>query len=143
VPKNKELPSLDGSRTAGNLRRAFALEAALASQYLYCAALAEYEGLEKASALFKELAAGGTQSAHGSFDFLKHAADPESGLTVGATAKNVELLLQNEAALSARDYPAMAAAARQEGFHDAAAWFDTLEKLKRSHARRLKKLSRG
>jgi rubrerythrin len=142
--KAKAAPApLEGSRTAANLRKAFAAEAALVFQHLYCATLAEYEGLDKASSLFKELAEGGTTTVHGCFDFLKLSADPESGLSIGSTTKNLELLLQSEAGLAGRSYPEMAAAARQEGLHDAASWFDTLAKLKRSHARKLKRLARG
>ena len=37
-------------------------------------------------------------------------------------------------------YPEMAKKARQEGFPDIAGWFDTLEKLKRSHVRKLRKV---
>ena len=127
---------LEGSRTIANLRRAFAGEAAFVFRYLYCAALADYEGFDEHSILFKEIAEGGTTSVHGCFD-------EESGLSVGSTPKNLERLLQEESDLSGRAYPEMAGVARQEGFSDIASWFDTLEKLKRSHARKLKRLARG
>lgn len=134
---------LEGSRTSANLRRAFAGEAAIVFRYLYCAALAEYEGFDQHSNLFKEIAEGGTTSVHGCFDLLALVPEPESGLSLGSTPKNLERLLQEESVLSGRAYPEMAGVARQEGFSDIASWFDTLGKLKRSHARKLKRLARG
>jgi len=134
---------LEGSRTIANLRRAFAGEAAFVFRYLYCAALADYEGFDEHSILFKEIAEGGTTSVHGCFDLFALVRDEESGLSVGSTPKNLERLLQEESDLSGRAYPEMAGVARQEGFSDIASWFDTLEKLKRSHARKLKRLARG
>lgn len=142
-PDAEEPTRLEGSRTIANLRHAFAGEAACVFRYLYCAALAEYEGLDKHSALFKEIAEGGTTSVHGCFDFLALVRDPESGLSVGSTPKNLERLLQEESDLSGRAYPEMAGVARQEGFSDIASWFDTLAKLKRSHACKLKRFVRG
>jgi rubrerythrin len=141
---SKNLPSaLAGSRTYENLRRAFGEEAALSQRYLYYAELAEFEGLEKHAALFRRLAEGGNVSVQGCFDFLKLAKDPESGIPVGGTLKNLESLLQTEARQSGSAYPDMAKTARREGFPDIAAWFDTLEKLKRAHVRKLRKLSNG
>ncbi len=129
------------SRTFENLRAAFAEEAALAYRYLYFSVLADFEGLDRHSALFKEIAEGGEDFVQGCFDFLKLARDPDSGLAVGGTLKNMESLLQIEARQQGRTYPEMAQAARMEGFPDIASWFDTLEKAKRAHVQKLRKLS--
>lgn len=131
---------LEDSRTFENLRKAFAEEAALAFRYLYYAALAEFEGREKHSALFKEIAEGGAQSAHGSFDFLKLVKDPESGIAVGGTLKNLESLVQTETKQFNSTYPEMAKTAREEGLTDIASWFETLEKAKRAHVQKLRSL---
>ncbi len=134
------MENLEDSRTFENLRRAFAEEAALAFRYLYYATLAEFEGMEKHAALFKELAEGGTNNAHGSFDFLKLVRDPDSGIAVGGAFKNLESLVQTETKQFNSTYPEMARTAREEGLTDVASWFETLEKAKRAHVARLKKL---
>lgn len=131
------------SRTFENLRSAFAEEAALAYRCLYFSILADFEGLDRHSALFKEIAEGGESFVQGCFDFLSLARDPDSGLEVGGTLKNLEALLQIKARQHGRTYPEMAKAARAEGFPDIASWFDTLEKAKRAHAQKLRKLSGG
>jgi rubrerythrin len=138
-----EQSELEKSRTFENLRAAFADEAALVFRYLYYASLAEFEGLDRHAALFKELAEGGDSCVQGCFDFLKLARDPDSGIKIGGTLKNLESLRQSETRQHSRTYPEMAKTARAEGFTDVASWFDTLEKAKRAHALRLQKLSRG
>jgi rubrerythrin len=131
---------LEDSRTFENLRRAFAEESALVFRYLYYATLAEFEGMEKHAALFKEFAEGGNAAVQGSFDFLKLVRDPESGIAVGGTFKNLESLVQTETKQFNSTYPEMARVAREEGLTDIASWFDTLEKAKRAHVQKLKKL---
>lgn len=123
------------------MRKAFAEEAALVFRYLYCATLAEFEGLEKHSALFREIAEGGTCNVHGCLDFLKLAQDPDSGISVGGTLRNLESLVQSETIQHNQTYPEMAKTAREEGLPDIASWFETLEKAKRAHVRRLRELS--
>lgn len=133
-------PKLENSRTFKNVRLAFADEAELVLRYLYCATLAEFEGLEKHAALFREIAEGGTCNAHGCLDFLKLAQAPDSEISFGGTLRNLESLVQSETRQHEQTYPEMAKAAREEGLPDIASWFDTLEKAKRAHVRRLKGL---
>lgn len=135
-----QAPDLENSATFENLRRAFADEAALTFRYLYYATLAEFEGLDQHAGLFRQIAEGGTTNAHGCFDYLKLARDPDSGIAVGGTFKNLQSLLQSETRQYTQTYPEMAKKAREEGFPDIAGWFDTLEKLKRSHVRKLRKV---
>lgn len=136
------MEDLERSRTFENIKRAFLEEASLVFRYLYYAIIADYEGLDRHSALFREIAEGGTTNVHGSFDFLAMAADPDSGIPVGGTFKNLESLLQTETRQQSRTYPEMARTAREEGFNDVASWFDTLEKLKRAHVARLEQIAR-
>lgn len=131
---------LEDSRTFENVRKAFAEEAALVFRYLYYATLAEFEGMEKHSALFKEISEGGTTNVQGCFDFLKLVRDPESGIAVGGTFKNLESLVQTETKQFNQTYPEMAKTAREEGLTDIASWFETLEKAKRAHVQKLSKL---
>lgn len=132
---------LERSRTFENLRTAFSEEASLVFRYLYYATLADFEGMDRHASLFKDIAEGGDASVQGCFDFLKLARDPESGIAVGGTLKNIESLIQTESKQHSQTYPEMAKTAREEGFTDIASWFDTLEKAKRSHVRKLRKLS--
>ena len=131
---------LGKSRTFDNLTKAFRDEAALAFRYLYLATIAEHEGFEKHSAAFREIAEGGKNSVHGCFDFLRISRDPDSNISVGGTLRNLESLVQIETKQHNETYPEMARMARLDGFTDIASWFETLEKLKRAHARTLKKL---
>ena len=103
-------PKLENSRTFKNVRMAFADEAELVFRYLYCATLAEFEGLEKHSALFKEIAESGTCNAHGCLDFLKLAQDPDSEISFGGTLRNLESLVQSETRQHDQTYPEMAKA---------------------------------
>ncbi|OGS56060.1 MAG: hypothetical protein A3J79_14065 [Elusimicrobia bacterium RIFOXYB2_FULL_62_6] len=135
------MKKIEQSRTYKNVRKAFADEAELVFRYLYCATLAEFEGKEQHSALFKELAEGGNCNVQGCLDFLRLAQDPDSDLSVGRTAGNLESLVRTETKQHNQTYPEMAKAAREEGLPDIASWFDTLEKAKRAHVRRLKELS--
>ena len=136
------MEKLEDSRTFENVRKAFAEEAALVFRYLYYATLAEFEGMEKHAALFKEIAEGGTTSVHGCFDFLKLVRDPDSEIAVGGTFKNLESLVQSETKQYNQTYPEMARTAREEGLTDIASWFETLEKAKRAHVQKLGKLAR-
>ena len=133
------LEKIEASKTFENLKQAFFEEASLAFRYHYFSIIAEFDGLERYSELFKEFAEGGTQSVHGCLDFLRLTRDPSSGIPLGNTQKNLESLSQTETQQVTEIYPEMARVAREEGFSDIASWFDTLEKLKRSHLQKLKK----
>jgi len=130
--------ALEKTRTFENLKKAYFEEAGLAFRYQFFATVAQFEGLERLSALFQELAEGGRTNAEGLLDFLRLARDPSSDIPFGSTAKNVQSVLQTETQQFTEVYPEMARIAREEGFTDIASWFDTLEKLKRSHARKIK-----
>lgn len=142
-PKSEAAGELEKSRTGDNLRRAYLEEAALAFRAHYYATLAEYEGLEKEAALFRQIGDSGSTTVPGFLDFLKRVTDPETGLSIGGTLKNIEALLQHTVKQQDRDYPEMARIAREEGFPDIASWFETLGKAKRSQAGKLKKISNG
>lgn len=142
-PKSETASELEKSRTVENLRRAFSEEAALAVRALYYATLAEYEGLEREAGVFKRIGESGATTVPGFLDFLKRVTDPETGLSIGGTLKNVEALLQHVSKQQDRDYPEMARVAREEGFPDIASWFETLAKAKRAQARKLKNVSNG
>ena len=133
---------LEGAKTQVALEEAFAEEARLVFRYLYYATIAEFEGKEELAAAFRELAEGGLMNVHGCLDYLKLARDPDSRLPIGSTAANLQSLLQTEVRQFNQLYPERARQARSEGFTDVASWFDTLEKLKRAHARKLRELEK-
>jgi rubrerythrin len=134
---------LERSRTFENLKKSFYEEASLVFRYLYFAQIAEFEGQERFKALFNEFAEGGHSNVHGSLDFLREAKDPSSDIPLGGTLKNIESVIQTETQQCSEIYPQMAQVAREEGFTDIASWFETLEKLKRSHLNRMKKVKNG
>ncbi|MFH1618480.1 MAG: rubrerythrin family protein [bacterium] len=135
------MKKLENSRTFKNVRKAFAEEASLVFRYLYCATLAEFEGMDKHSALFREIAEGGTCNVHGCLDFLKLAQDPDSDISIGGTFRNLESFVRSETEQHNRTYSEMAKTAREEGLPDIASWFETLEKAKRFHVRKLRELA--
>ncbi|HTL97445.1 MAG TPA: rubrerythrin family protein [Holophagaceae bacterium] len=125
------------SRTHQNLKAAFAGESQANRRYLYMAKVAEKEGLAEAAALFKHSAEGETGHA------LKHlmlladrAGDPATGLPLGDTRTNLASAVAGETYEYTDMYPHFAAVAREEGYDDIAAWFETLAKVERFHAGR-------
>lgn len=137
--KDTENP-IEKSKTYGNLKNSFYEEAALVFRYQFFARIAEFDGQDRIQALFKEIAEGGTSNVHGSLDFLRTSRDPSSEIPIGGTSKNLESVIQTETKQCTELYPQMAATAREEGFTDIASWFETLEKLKRSHLKKLKQV---
>jgi rubrerythrin len=62
---------LESSQTFENLKKAFYDEASLAFRYRFFSIVADFEGMDQYSALFKEFAEGGVQTVHGCLDFLR------------------------------------------------------------------------
>ena len=125
------------SRTHQNLKAAFAGESQANRRYLYMAKAAEKEGLPEVADLFRHSAEGETGHA------LKHlmllaerAGDPATGMALGSTRQNLESAVAGETYEYTDMYPHFAAVAREEGFGDIAAWFETLAKVERFHAGR-------
>ena len=125
------------SLTHQNLKAAFAGESQANRRYLYMAQAAEKEGLPEIAALFKHSADGETGHALKHLMFLAdRAGDPATGMPLGDTRRNLESAVAGETYEYTDMYPHFAAVARDEGFHDVAAWFETLAKVERFHAGR-------
>ncbi len=135
--------SLKDSRTAQNLRDAFAVESQANRRHLYFASKADQEGRDDIAALFRSTAEGETGHAHGHLEFLEAVGDPLTGLPIGRTLDNLRAAAAGETHESTDMYPGMARTARDEGFDDIADWFETLAKAERSHARRYEKALDG
>jgi rubrerythrin len=130
------MPKLDGSKTHGNLKEAFAGESQANRRYLYFAQKADVEGQPDIAALFRSVAEGETGHAFGHFDFLAEVGDPVTGVAVGQTSDNLKSAIEGETYEYTEMYPGFAKTARDEGFDEIAEWLETLSKAEKSHAGR-------
>ncbi len=133
------MPDLNGSKTHENLKEAFAGESQANRRYLYFAQKADVEGYPDIAALFRSVAEGETGHAFGHFDFLAQAGDPATDLPVGPTEENLKSAIAGETYEYTEMYPGFAKTAREEGFENAAEWFETLARAEKSHAGRFTK----
>ena len=133
------MAQLKGSKTAENLKAAFAGESQANRRYLYFAKVADVEGQPDVAGLFRDTAEGETGHAHGHMDYLKPVGDPATGEPFGDTATNLKSAVVGETHEYTDMYPGMAKTARQEGFTEIADWFETLAKAEKSHAGRFDK----
>ena len=130
------MPALNGTKTHGNLKEAFAGESQANRRYLYFAQKADVEGYPDVAGLFRDTAEGETGHAHGHMDYLRTVGDPATDLPFGDTEANLKSAVAGETYEYTNMYPGMAKTAREEGFDDIADWFETLARAERSHAGR-------
>ena len=135
--------SLDGTKTHGNLKAAFAGESQANRRYLYFAKIADVEGYPDVAGLFRDTAEGETGHAHGHLDFLKQVGDPATGKPIGSTKLNLASSVAGETFEYTEMYPGYAKTARDEGFEEVAEWFETLARAEKSHAGRFSKALEG
>ena len=125
---------LKESRTAQNLKDAFAGESQANRRYLYFAQKADIEGAPDVAAVFRSTAEGETGHAHGHLEYLEEVGDPATGEKMGETEDNLKSAIAGETHEYTDMYPGMARTAREEGFEEIADWFETLAKAEKSHA---------
>jgi rubrerythrin len=111
----------------------------LPRRYLYFARKADIEGQPEIAALFRSVSEGETGHAFGHFDLLAEVGDPVTGVKVGESADNLKSAVEGETYEYTQMYPGFARTARDEGFTEAAEWFETLAKAEKSHAGRFAK----
>jgi len=133
------MPKLEGTKTHGNLKEAFAGESQANRRYLYFARRADIEGLTDAASLFRDTAEGETGHAFGHLDFLAEVGDPATDAPVGNTSKNLASAVAGETYEFTAMYPGFAKDARDEGFEEIADWFATLARAEKTHAGRFQK----
>lgn len=133
------MSDLKGSKTEENLKAAFSGESQANRRYLYFAQKADIEGYNDIAAVFRSTAEGETGHAHGHLEFLEASGDPATGLPIGSTTDNLKASIEGETHEYTDMYPGMARTAREEGFDEIAAWFETLAKAEKSHAGRFTK----
>ena len=125
---------LKESKTAQNLKDAFAGESQANRRYLYFAQKDDVEGAPDVAAVFRSTAEGETGHAHGHLEYLEEVGDPATGEKMGETADNLKSAIAGETHEYTDMYPGMARTAREEGFDEIADWFETLAKAEKSHA---------
>ena len=133
------MADLKGSKTHANLKDAFAGESQANRRYLYFAKVADVEGYNDVSTVFRSTAEGETGHAHGHLEYLEAVGDPATGEPIGDTTLNLKASIAGETHEYTDMYPGMAKTARDEGFDEIADWFETLAKAERSHANRFQK----
>ena len=137
------MAELKGSKTLDNLKDAFSGESQANRRYLYFGKIADVEGYNDVSAVFRSTAEGETGHAHGHLEYLEACGDPATGLPIGGTADNLKAAIAGETHEYTDMYPGMAKTAREEGFDEIADWFETLAKAEKSHAGRFQKMLDG
>ena len=137
------MAELKGSKTHENLKAAFAGESQANRRYLYFAKIADVEGQNDVSAIFRSTAEGETGHAHGHLEYLEQVGDPATDKPIGRTRQNLAAAIAGETHEYTDMYPGMAKTARAEGFGEIADWFETLAKAERSHANRFQKALDG
>ena len=130
------MPELKDSKTAQNLKDAFAGESMANRRYLYFAKRADVEGYPDVAGLFRDTAEGETGHAHGHLDYLREVGDPATDMPFNDVEEMLASAVQGETHEYTDMYPGMAKTAREEGFEEIADWFETLAKAERSHAGR-------
>ena len=140
--------SFPDSMTHQNLKAAFAGESQANRRYTWMAGVAEKEGLTDVAELFRHSADGETGHALKHLMFLAdRAGDPATGMALGDTKTNLASAVAGETYEYTDLYPDFARKAREEGYSDISAWFETLAKVERFHAGRfqdaLGKLEQG
>ena len=130
------MTKLADTKTHENLKHAFGGESQANRRYMYFARRADIEGYPEIGGLFRDTAEAETGHAFGHLDFLKEVGDPATGFPIGGTDANLKSAVEGETYEYTQMYPGMARTARDEGFTEVAAWFETLARAEKSHAGR-------
>ncbi len=118
---------LEGSRTAENLRSAFAGESQARNKYTYFASVARKEGFEQIAAIFLETAGNEKEHAEREFNFLNG---------IGDTAANLKAAAEGEHYEWTEMYPEFERVAREEGFTQIAHFFHEVAEVEEDHEKR-------
>lgn len=136
------MANVKGTKTADNLKAAFAGESQANRRYLYFADAADTEGEVEVAALFRTIANGETKHAFGHFDALRNngEGDPVTGLPVSNAKEMLASAIAGETYEYTEMYPGFAKTAREEGFEEIGEWMEVMAKAERVHAQRFQKL---
>lgn len=141
------MPTLKGSKTAGNLMHAFAGESQARNRYTYWASIAKKEGFVQIQNIFLETA---DQEKEHAKRLMKIANTELKGETVyvdgnfpvlmGSTAENLKAAAAGENEEYTEMYPSFAKIADEEGFEDIAKVFRAIAVAEKHHEERYLKL---
>jgi rubrerythrin len=134
------MATIKGTQTEKNLLKAFAGESQARNRYTYAASAAKKEGYEQIAAVFQETADQEKQHAKRFFRFLEGGmveitAGYPAGLT-GTTIENLKAAANGEHEEYSVIYPEFARIAKEEGFPQVAAQFNSVSKAEQNHERR-------
>ena len=138
------MKSLKGTKTEKNLLAAFAGESQARMRYTYFASQAKKEGYEQISAIFQETADNEKEHAK---VFFKHLQGGDVEITaaypagvIGKTEENLLAAAEGEKMEWGTLYPDFAKIAKEEGFPEVAASFESIAEVEAHHERRYRKL---
>ncbi len=138
---------LKGSQTEKNLLTAFAGESQARNRYTYFASKAKKEGFIQISAVFTETAANEKEHAERLFKFLKGGEVEITGSfpagIIGTTLENLKASADGEHFENTEMYPQYAKVAREEGFDEIAAVFESIAIAEKHHEERFLKLAKN
>lgn len=137
--------SIRGTRTEQNLLKAFAGESQARNRYTFYAGAARKEGLIQIALIFEETANQEKEHAKRFFNFLE-GGDVEitesfpAGKT-GTALDNLKAAAAGEEAEWSQVYPEFARIAREEGFPQIAAAFESIAIAEKQHGKRYQDLA--
>jgi rubrerythrin len=134
------MKTLKGSRTEKNLMTAFAGESQARNRYTYSASQAKKEGFVQIANIFEETANQEKEHAKRLFKFLEGGtaevtASFPAGV-IGTTLENLREASGGEHYEHAEMYPGFAKVAREEGFPEIAAAFESIAVAEKQHEKR-------
>ncbi|MBE6904212.1 MAG: rubrerythrin family protein [Ruminococcaceae bacterium] len=127
------MANIKGSRTEANLMAAFAGESQARNKYTYYASQAKKDGYVQISKIFEETAKNEMEHAKIWFKLLHNGAVPK-------TPENLEDAAGGEHYEWTEMYAQFAKEAKEEGFNDIAALFESVAKIEKEHEERYRKL---
>lgn len=137
--------SIKGTQTEKNLLTAFAGESQARNRYTYYAGIAKKEGLVQISHIFEETANQEKEHAKRFFKFLEGGSVE---ITAEFPAGKLNSTLENLKAAAAGEeyewsdmYPGFAKIARDEGFDEIAAAFESIAIAEKQHGKRYQDLA--
>ncbi|MFO7941167.1 MAG: rubrerythrin family protein, partial [Bacillota bacterium] len=141
------MSSLEGTRTAENLMKAFAGESQARSRYAYYASVAGKEGYVQIQNVFSETAENEKEHAKRFFKFLDGSFRGETveitaeyPVGLSSTADNLSYAAEGENEEWADLYPDFADTADAEGLAEIARVFREVARVEARHERRFRKL---
>lgn len=139
------MAAMKNTRTEKNLLAAFAGECQASVRYAFFAKQAKREGFEQIAAVFQETSDQERVHARRMYKLMDgleaEVAMPLLSAGMGSTLENLLRAVEGENRVGFETYPAYAAAAREEGFAEAALVFENIALAERAHMERYKALA--